>query len=393
MKTLIELFDREPLENVLGMLMMNPEHVIFLGDKRIMREYRKESIRRFVAQRKLETKISLYHYRNNDYQDILSSFERIYQSHPGCAFEVTGGKEIPLLAAGAFCREKQIPAFYFDTRNNRFIHVFTGEPLNDIPSPKLTVRDILTIAGGSMMRHGHFQEPYYSEEMKTDILSVWDIYKRFRQKWGAQTTYFQQLTGEELSFRVPIHLQGKVAAECSLPILYALGERGILKDVSHQGKMVSFTFKNEYLRRFLNDAGIWLEFYTGLCAHQTEFFDDVQVSVVIDWDGSDRDPRDTTNEIDVLLVHDLTSVFVSCKTGVPSTHALNEIKLLAERFGGSFAKAVLVTSTPLSEIAPATYRRAADMGVSILEEEELFTKQFPQKLIDIAQNQFYMKKV
>ena len=33
MKTLIELFDREPLVNVLGMLMMNPEHVIFLGDK------------------------------------------------------------------------------------------------------------------------------------------------------------------------------------------------------------------------------------------------------------------------------------------------------------------------------------------------------------------------
>ncbi len=141
----------------------------------------------------------------------------------------------------------------------------------------------------------------------------------------------------------------------------------------------------------LKRCGIWLELYTGLCADQTEFFDDVQVSVVIHWDGSDHDPNDTTNEIDVMLVHQLTPIFISCKTGVP-THALNEIKLLAERFGGIAAKAVLVTSTAVSKVAPATYRRAGDMGVMILEEEELFNKQFPQKLTDIAEGRFWMRR-
>ena len=56
MKTIIELFDREPIENVLGMLMMNPQQVVFLGDKKIMREYRKESILRFAKQRGLRPK-------------------------------------------------------------------------------------------------------------------------------------------------------------------------------------------------------------------------------------------------------------------------------------------------------------------------------------------------
>lgn len=395
MKTIIELFDREPIENVLGMLMMNPQQVVFLGDKKIMREYRKESILRFAKQRGLQTKISFYHYDCTNYQNIIDTYQRVVQANPSCAFEVTGGKEIPLLAAGAFCIEQKIPVNYFDYRSKKFFNVFQNSTLPEISLPKLSVRDILTLAGGSMMRHGHFNQEYRSPEMQRDILSVWDIYKKHRQEWGAQTTFFQQIQTEDehtLAVSVPEKLSGKVNAECNFSIMQALAERGIILRLHRRNGQVSFQFKNEHLRKCLSDAGIWLELYTGLCADQTKFFDDVQVSVVIDWDGSDHDPNDTTNEIDVMLVHELTPIFISCKTGVPSTHALNEIKLLAERFGGITAKAVLVTSTAVSKVAPATYRRAGDMGVMILEEEELFNKQFPQKLTDIAEGRFWMRR-
>ena len=105
----------------------------------------------------------------------------------------------------------------------------------------------------------------------------------------------------------------------------------------------------------------------------------MKTSVLIDWDGK-IEPMGTVNELDDILVKGITPLFISCKLGIPSLLALIEIDTLTKRFGGSLAKAVLVTATPLREIPEATHQRAADMGVALLGAGELPENEFARKL-------------
>ena len=123
-----------------------------------------------------------------------------------------------------------------------------------------------------------------------------------------------------------------------------------------------------------------------MTAKKSGYFDDVQISVVIDWEGEEEKHSGTINELDILLTKGPTPVFISCKTGVPNTQALNELDVLRERYGGYWAKGVLATMSHLSQVNPAVYRRAADMGIYVLQEEDLTGEGLPEKLLRIAQS-------
>ena len=75
---------------------------------------------------------------------------------------------------------------------------------------------------------------------------------------------------------------------------------------------------------------------------------------------------DVLNEIDVLALKGNVPVFISCKTGKmgPSNtlHALYELQTVAERFGGKYAKKVLVTSRMPADVY---IKRAEEMNIEI----------------------------
>ena len=72
------------------------------------------------------------------------------------------------------------------------------------------------------------------------------------------------------------------------------------------------------------------------------------MGVKIDWDGAIPESRyaftGTRNEIDVLLMHGATPLFVSCKNGDVKTEELYKLHTVATRFGGPYAKKMLVVS-------------------------------------------------
>ena len=70
--------------------------------------------------------------------------------------------------------------------------------------------------------------------------------------------------------------------------------------------------------------GIWLELYTYLTAKKSGAFDDVQISVVVDWDGK-PEANNLLNEIDVTATRGLRPLFVSCKIGTLNPAHINEI--------------------------------------------------------------------
>lgn len=96
------------------------------------------------------------------------------------------------------------------------------------------------------------------------------------------------------------------------------------------------------------------------------------MSVSIDWDGvissKDKHKPETRNEIDVVLMHGMTPLFISCKNGNIGEE-LYKLHTVAERFGGPYAKKMLI-ATDLDQTSSSTRealrRRAWDMDILLV---------------------------
>ena len=138
------------------------------------------------------------------------------------------------------------------------------------------------------------------------------------------------------------------------------------------------------MRSCLCDTGICLELYVYAAAITAGIYDDVQISVVIDWDG-DLDARiNTINEIDVMLTRGVVPVFISCKSGTPNVTALNEIKTLAKQFGGTYARPVLVTMADIRSGDRYLMQRAQDMGIDIIDRDDLLCDRLSKRLYSLS---------
>ena len=109
-----------------------------------------------------------------------------------------------------------------------------------------------------------------------------------------------------------------------------------------------------------------------------------RMSVIIDWDGPENDFACAVNEIDALLISCATPVFISCKSSVPSTAALNEIELYAKRFGGSFSKTVMITTCDAQKEAPTILKRAQEMKITLIDRHDLQERRFLKHLQKLA---------
>jgi hypothetical protein len=107
------------------------------------------------------------------------------------------------------------------------------------------------------------------------------------------------------------------------------------------------SYKNEQVKKCLTKAGQALEMkiYTTAKAlldkDGVPFYDDTLNGVVIDWDGefhdeSVEDIYDTENEIDVMLMHDVVPVFISCKNGTVTSDELYKLNTVADHYGFTF---------------------------------------------------------
>lgn len=168
---------------------------------------------------------------------------------------------------------------------------------------------------------------------------------------------------------------------------------GMIKNLEVYGSRIRFEYESPMVKRWLNDVGIWLELYTYITAMRMNFFDSAQVSVVVDWDGKVDESINTINEIDVILCKGITPIFISCKVGNPSGTALNEILVLTQRFGGETAKPVLVTASDFSKESPSMYQRAKDLGVYVIERDDIASGKMEKRLIEIAEGRAGWKQV
>lgn len=392
MKTIIELYDEEPIFNILAAVAFRPETLVFIGGK-LMHKERKDRIIRCLEERGLPIQIHFYTADANRIPSMLATMERVVDKFSECVVDITGGSSTMLYAAGVFCSSRNIPVMVYEKTRGRFLNLQHCPEAENTPySLHFSAEDFLIMAGGSFPRCGHVGAKNITPEMEQYIKDVWKIYVEHYDSWTKHVQYLQAVSGgdesKDLSVRAPMEIRmadGK-HRYCNKEIFLALRKCGVIEDLLFRGKRVSFRYRSRLLRSCLCDIGIWLELYLYVTAKDSGYFDDVQVSVVIDWDGETEQRSGTINELDILLTKGPTPVFISCKTGVPNTQALNELDVLSERYGGYWAKGVLATMSRLSHVNPSVYRRAADMGIYVLQQEDITQEGLAEKLLRIAQS-------
>lgn len=383
-KTLIELFDDCQIENMIAGLKFEPEKIIFLGFEKTITEKRKEDLKKFLNLRGLSIELEYEIVERFDYQGIVDRLLHILDKNEDCAFDLTGGKELVLLAMGNVASSYNVPMFQFDIHNERFIEI---KDCNDLPEEKqisLNISENVALNGGCVLGGNSTNSKWkLTVDFKEDILKTWVVCKKDCQLWNKNSTTFGLI--EHFGINNDLYVKSdieKFGKSIDFPVFYEkillhLQEKGLVRECRVNENTLEFRYKNGQVRKMLLKGGNILELYTYMIAHEISqendgLYNDINVGVFIDWDGVMHEVKesvkDTRNEIDVMLMRGVKPVFISCKNGELKKEALYELDTVANRFGGEYAKRIIVTTDVGTNFKGYNYilQRAKDMDIKII---------------------------
>jgi hypothetical protein len=216
---------------------------------------------------------------------------------------------------------------------------------------------------------------------------MWEICRQDAAKWNMLLKLFAQAESIDIEKADPLRLRASLKG-MSNTIYYAneeyldkseilsyLLDHNLLTKCDWEDGTMELVFKDQQTKKVLTKAGTLLElvmYFAAMIATDDDgqpVYNDVMTGVGINWDADeDGETVITQNEIDVLMMHGMVPVFVSCKSGMVEMEELFKFATVADRFGGTYAKRVLV-APGLGETgnAESIRARALDMNIQILE--------------------------
>lgn len=385
MDTLIELYDERAIENILAPDMFRPKRIIYLGPEEIAQNRsRQEKLRAFFLHRGWEPELIFLEVSLFKADRILRQLLAIGRKYPDCALDVTGGSDAALFAAGMFAAQTGAPAFTYSRKKNRFYDISGAEFADNLDCTlSYSVEEFFMMAGGTLLP-GRVNNTILSEYLE-GFDPFFASFLRFRRDWTDIISYMQRVSPAEYGQTPPLSIQGKYTVKgergsrnsANEAALQAFAGIGFLQDLTIvPGESVSFRFRDANIRAWLRDVGSVLELYAYKACIDSGIFNDVISSAVVRWDDTVGHGR-VSNEIDVMAARGVIPLFLSCKTSDIKTEALNELAILRDRFGGKGAKAAIVTTEPCHA---AARHRAAQLGIAVIDLEELKSGQLVQRL-------------
>ena len=338
MKTLIELYDDSPIENVLATLVFSPQECVLLCPPEIAKSRElKSAAKNFLKHRGIDTKLTFIPVSMDNAVKIARVMKEVQDSHQDCAINISGGSDAALFAAGAVAYKCLTPVFTYSRRKNAFFEINNASFARGVvPNIKLDVESSLLMAGGTLLP-GRADNAELESRIE-QIDSLFAIYGKFRRIWNRQISWFQKVSSSEpgvLEVSGPLteHTgNGNVTVEQSL--FTALAQSKLILDLEITEDSICFRFPDETVRFWLRDVGAVLELQLWRACKAAGCFDDVVLSAIVNWQNGSIRSDSVTNEIDVMAVQELSPVFISCKACEVHTEALNELSILRERFGG-----------------------------------------------------------
>lgn len=399
MKTLIELYDREPIYNYLAATVFRPQKVCFIGGKKALIPEAKAAAEKFASLTGLDCSFEFVYANANDFGEMRRTLAEVIakeeKSGNECTVDVTGGRDLALVAAGSLIHGGA-DIVYYDRTVNSFR--FLGSDKMQRVDIGLSAEAFITAAGGTVYSKPRNMD--FSEDEWSVIRRVVRVYFENREVWNRFVKYLQQVSkkeGEKVSDNLYVDApfsfgEGGRIFSCNETVMRELERTGAIRGFRIAADRISFNFMSGEMANLLVNEGVWLELAVYLAAKSSEEFYDVQTSVKFIWDipangktlGSIIAGSTPRNEVDVVLTRGVMPVFISCKTRVPTNDDLNELYAIKQKFGGAIAAAALATTKYVGKDWPVA-ERAAEMGIAIIDERYFENGTVAQKLEKITQ--------
>lgn len=400
MKTLIELFDKEPIYNYLAATVFKPAKVIFVGDGEARRRENIAATEEYARIMKLDCRFERAYAKSEDFHDVRRTVKNLIAKESAngneCVVDVTGGRDLALVAAGSLMSEGAEIIFY-DLKTNSYQFLSDGKRVSvDVEIP---CKAFIAVAGGTVYETARNMD--FSLEEKAIVRRLIDVYFKYAEVWTRFVKYLQQVSkkegekvGDSLDIDAPLSFNddGRVFSSND-EIMHELEKSGAVELIGIDKKQnrMRFRYFSRDIASLLVNEGIWLELSVYLAGKSSPEFYDVQTGVKFVWDIperkmplnrllSDNTPR---NEVDVILTRGVRPIFISCKTRLPANEDLNELYAIKEKFGGGLASAILATTKRVAEDLPIA-ERAREMGIEILDERFFRNGTVTQELERIA---------
>ncbi len=387
--TTVEFLYRCPTENIASALTLRPDKIIFIGNKSDKRE---NIYTRFIKSKSPSTKTEFIYTDTNDLYNLIEILSGIVKSDTQITFDLTGGEDLLLTAMGVMIeRFKNITVQRFNINQNRLISWKNGEKSERATNASLSVDEQISLHGG-MIIENRADEIVLNEKTAPVIDALWSVFKNDKH-YNTNVKLLQRAMkfnrdNRSLFANISINEfrkseQDDRTADWLIEFLEFLKNDGIINYLDTQNNKILFSFSNNTAKELLEKSGNILEMKVYKTANEIKaqngapYYSDSMRSVIIDWDGKigNNKTGDTKNEIDCVLMKNLIPVFISCKGGDIEEAELYKLDAVARRFGGKYAKKVLISANHgKDEIAAAYFKkRAEDMNITLLENAHLLS--------------------
>lgn len=377
----VEFFDEEPIENMMTSMKFQIDKTIFFGYQNIM-EKREKATEAFLKKYCGVKEVVFYALPEDNLNAVIKMMRKIIEKEKeqknDIFFDITGGENLILVAFGMLAEAFKVPLHIYEIESQKLIELNNEEvlPISAVV-PKQDIQ--LNLDGFIEMRGGMINYKLQKDtkslnepEFEQDIWKLWEISDRYGEKWNLFSDFLRRCCEPDDELYVNISSKAVLSAlrkinrfksvrELSM-IINDCANAGVLENFVHDQNHLSFRYKSRKINEILWDAGSILEMYTFMKERSSA--DDCRVGVHLDWDGVifNHSGKDTLNEIDVLSLRGVIPTFISCKNGSVNQMALYELETVAEKFGGKYAKKVLVAPQGLNE---SHSLRAREMGIEI----------------------------
>ena len=410
--TIVEFYDHSPIENMVTCLANQPERIIFLGERKEL-ELQREHFYRFLDEiDNFETVLDFRAISHTSLQSIINVLTDIVEENEDVCFDLTGGGDLCLVAAGIVFerfQDKNIQLHRYNVKTGKVYDcdrdgwVVSGE------MPDLTVEQNILLHGGAVITVDQKKSGTACWDLNLDFArdlnEMWKLSRIYTPLWNAQTSMLgdfeemKECCDDECFLCVDLwdakNLLSQRGRKLNLEgIIPDLRRLGLIQEYTNDGTYLSLRYKDPQVKQCLIKAGTVLELKTYLTAMQIEedgayLFNDGMTGVQLDWDGAVHSDGavETQNEVDVILMHGLIPIFISCKNGYVDENELYKLNTVAQRFGGAYAKKVLVATTLGKSPAAKEFflQRAVDMGITVIDGvHEMNDNQFAKKLRALA---------
>ncbi len=381
-----EFLGNEAVENVITCMHYAVDKVVFFGYQETIDKQR-DCTERYLKEVCGVKEVVFLPVATQDLQAVLLTMrgEIGYEADLGSDmyFDITGGESLILVAFGMLSKEFDTPMHMYDIPEDRLIELEEGSARSI--SRNVSEQHIAWDLERYVELHGGEINYYLHKEFKDsadgdfgqDIPKLWDLAQEFGEFWSLFSHFLRKSLVPNEELIVHRTAAGVLADLAKSPtqlktpaqlnrILDAVAAKGLILDLTHANGTYHFRFKSAEVKNCIWEVGSILELQ--VYQNESRTSDLCRMGLHLDWDGVvHAEPGvDVINEIDVFSMTGNIPTFFSCKMGKMTAqhvlHALYELDTVTKRFGGKYARKVLVATQEMNNIY---LERAAEMGIEV----------------------------